>query len=102
MADDSDNAINAFKRDYLFDPTRDARWDEYKTSAAWRRLKKIALIRAGHKCQQCRTKRGLQMHHVRYPRDLEDDCLNNVTILCWRHHLEAHGLSPERSILNAR
>jgi len=94
VADDSDNAINSFGRNYLFDPCWIARWNEYKNSAAWHRLKKIALMRAGHVCQQCKTKRGLEMHHVQYPKDPDDDCLDNVTILCKHHHQEVRGLSP--------
>lgn len=101
MADKSDNAINAFSRNYLFDPSWNARWNEYKNSAAWRRLKKIALAHADHTYWQCRTKRGLQMHHVQYPKDPDDDCLNNVMILCPRHHRRAHESSPVGRILNA-
>ena len=105
MADESDIAINAFQR-----TDGSARWNEYKGSIKWFRLKDLALDRAGHRCEwienqedipashhlaikliRCKNRRKLEMHHLYYPDNPDDDCLDNVEILCQKHHREAGG-----------
>jgi hypothetical protein len=97
VADDSDNAINSFDRNDW-----DARWKEYKGSIKWYRLKDLALTRAGNQCEhieepttsdhnrinRCKSRRHLEMHHLQYPDNPDEDCLDNVVILCQKHHRE--------------
>jgi hypothetical protein len=97
MADEFDNAINSFDR-------RDEhlRWIEYKGSIKWYRLKDLALTCAGHRCQhvsdkgaRCGARKHLDMHHLYYPVDSDKDCLDNVIILCRKHHEDVGGFAND-------
>jgi hypothetical protein len=100
VADETDNAINNFNR-------RDIplRWKEYRGSISWYRLKHLALARANNQCEfienldeeglfykhayspkRCKSRRSLEMHHRSYPDDPHDDSIENVVILCRKHH----------------
>lgn len=86
MADETDNAINAFDRD-----DRNLRWIEYRGSIKWLRLKVAALKRANNICEECGAKKRLEMHHLKYPQDPDKDSLENVKILCHNCHREEGG-----------
>ena len=99
VTDETDNLINAFDRRNI-----PLRWKEYKGSIKWYHLKNFALTRAGNRCQhvsdngvRCRTRKRLDMHHTHYPddNDPDKDCLDNVIILCRKHHEEAGGFAND-------
>jgi len=60
-----------------------------------RKLRQKVLERAGGLCEVCRGPgdfRGLAIHHkVLRSRGGKDD-LDNLILLCGRHHAEAHGI----------
>ena len=65
-------------------------WEKYKFSECWKLLKDNALIRDGGKCRCCSKKTKLEMHHDNYPDIPENDCLENVRILCRDCHQLIH------------
>ena len=71
------------------------KWDEYKISKSWELLRTRALHRDGHRCRLCGHKTKLEMHHDKYPDVPENDCLENVRILCRDHHQIFHYLNGD-------
>jgi hypothetical protein len=76
-------------------------WDEYLKSPAWYRLKDKAMVRAGFQCEaihngvRCDEISHLDCHHDKYPEKPEDDCLENVRVLCVKDHIQFHKDHPE-------
>jgi len=76
------------------------KYKEYILSDDWQRLRIAAIKRDGYKCCCCNKQcdengAGLQVHHLRYPRDFKDDCLTNVITLCKIHHAARHGFKNQ-------
>jgi hypothetical protein len=62
----------------------------YLQSPEWHALRAEALERDGHCCRVCASREPLNVHHRRYPRPWEVDCLDNLTTLCRSCHQAAH------------
>jgi 5-methylcytosine-specific restriction endonuclease McrA len=69
----------------------------FYSSAAWKKLRKEALERAGHCCEQkllgqlgydmrCEETMGLQVHHKTYARFGGKELPEDLQVLCKRHH----------------
>lgn len=65
---------------------------ESRNGPHWRAVRKLALIRDGHKCINCKSTKYLQGHHINgwswFP--LERFTLSNVATLCSSCHKEYH------------
>lgn len=64
-------------------------------SPLWRLRRRLWILRAGGRCERCRSRRRLTIHHRTYAR-LGHERRGDVTVLCWdchrQHHAE-HGRS---------
>lgn len=61
----------------------------YMSSYKWREKRECALAAAHYRCTTCKSKHGLQVHHIRYnlvPREPVAD----LRVLCEVCHLELH------------
>jgi hypothetical protein len=58
-------------------------------SAAWRKTRRGALDRAGHRCERCGGTNRLQVHHLTYAR-FGHEAPEDLLVLCDRHHRQAH------------
>jgi 5-methylcytosine-specific restriction endonuclease McrA len=67
----------------------------YLRSPLWRLRLRIWILRAGGRCQRCRSRRRLTIHHRTYRR-LGHERRSDVTVLCWRCHRRQHDRHPRR------
>lgn len=77
---------------------------EYINSQEWQETRKLALQRAGHKCQICGTKHQLDVHHNSYSNlGNEKDNLEDLVVLCSSHHQLYHdALADVERLTNPR
>lgn len=69
---------------------------EYLASAKWRKVRQLALERAGQKCQICGSKNSLDVHHNTYDHlGNEDEHLEDLVVLCADHHHLYHDALAE-------
>jgi HNH endonuclease len=68
----------------------------YLHSPLWRLRRRIWIVRAGGRCQRCRSRRRLTIHHRTYQR-LGHERRADVTVLCWDCHRRHHN-PPRRSL----
>jgi 5-methylcytosine-specific restriction endonuclease McrA len=61
----------------------------YLRSPIWRLRRRLWILQAGGRCQRCRSRRRLTIHHRTYHR-LGHERRANVTVLCWRCHGDEH------------
>lgn len=79
-------------------------YSKYLTSPIWKAKRQQALERAGHQCEQivtdsyvmlgrtwycdarCIETERLTVHHLRYPRTLGEEKLDDLQVLCAHHH----------------
>jgi hypothetical protein len=64
------------------------RYRLYLRSPLWRIRRRIWIIRAGGRCQNCRSRRQLTIHHRTYAR-LGHERYADITVLCWPCHQRA-------------
>lgn len=62
---------------------------EYLLSPWWQKRRKRALKRAGYRCQQCRCRGMLHVHHLTYAR-LGQERNADLEVLCERCHAYRH------------
>lgn len=63
---------------------------QFLKSQFWKELS--ARVKAGRsRCQDCRKRRPLQAHHVRYPDNWYDTKESDLRLLCRVCHLKRHG-----------
>jgi len=56
---------------------------------SWKELRKLALCRAGHRCEKCgRSNVRLHVHHLRYE---EPITLDDIRVVCNKCHRKWHG-----------
>ena len=65
----------------------------YLRSPLWRLRRRIWIVRAGGRCQRCRSRRRLTIHHRTYQR-LGHERRADVTVLCWDCHRRQHDPHP--------
>ena len=73
------------------------KYKEYLGSPEWRKLKADAKLRANNMCEHCGGM-AYAVHHVKYPKDLEFDCLANVIVVCKRCHDLSHGIRRHNGV----
>lgn len=67
---------------------------EYLQSDRWKELKEEAYKIHGRICKQCESKKNLQVHHKRYPKELGTEIpKDDLIILCKKCHRKFHGYS---------
>lgn len=65
---------------------------EYLQSDRWKELKEEAYKIHGRICKQCESKKNLQVHHKRYPKELGTESpKDDLIILCKKCHRKFHG-----------
>lgn len=71
-------------------------YQDFLKTPFWKKLtaKKKRLV--GGKCEVCGIRRGLQSHHVRYPKNWFDTDLSDLKVLCDGCHKSAHGIFVPR------
>jgi 5-methylcytosine-specific restriction endonuclease McrA len=65
----------------------------YLRSPLWRVRRWMWIVRGGGRCQRCRSRRRLTIHHRTYRR-LGHERRADVTVLCWDCHRRQHGSHP--------
>lgn len=77
---------------------------EYINSTLWQEVRKLALQRAGHKCQICGTTKNLDVHHNSYDNlGNEQEHLEDLVVLCSEHHQLYHdGLAEINRLADQR
>lgn len=95
---------NGLRRYYLYaEDTPDQRYYEVDSSSEheaaqklhdmhWKDVRKIVIENAGHKCQDCSYRGGLDVHHVVKRGDSNNWDMSNLRALCRACHSRAHGL----------
>lgn len=81
-------------------PREDARdaYLSYLQSPEWRKRRDAALRKARFRCEQCQSKRKLQVHHLTYER-LGDEAPDDLKVLCERCHEDQHVEHAEHNYL---
>lgn len=64
---------------------------EYLASPHWHYTRRVALERAGHRCQACGTTHKLHVHHRSY-QHLGDEHDDDLRVLCRTCHDRVHAL----------
>lgn len=54
-----------------------------------------ARFRAGNRCEFCGAP-GDHVHHVIYPKNFSQDCIDNLVVVCEIHHALSHGIRGEK------
>jgi hypothetical protein len=70
----------------------------YLRSPLWRLRRRIWIIRALDRCEQCRRRRRLTIHHRTYQR-LGHERRADIAVLCWSCHQSQH---PSRAPASTR
>lgn len=73
--------------------------DDYKKflkTPFWRKLTAEKKRSVGGKCEVCGIRRGLQSHHVTYPKNWFDTKPSDLKVLCDGCHGRAHGIENQR------
>jgi hypothetical protein len=66
-------------------------YQEYLNSPEWDKLRKFVYTRSNNKCEMCGAP-AANVHHVKYPKQFEEDSPANVLALCERCHRLSHGI----------
>jgi len=70
------------------------RYQEYLESPEWDELRKEAYKQTNHRCELCGDF-AEAVHHIKYPKSFNEDCLENLLVVCDRCHKLLHGLAAE-------
>ena len=76
---------------------------EFLKSKFWKSLAFKVKQKAG-RCGKCGSRKQLEAHHIRYPKDWFKTKSTDLVVLCRRCHAKEHGLrsSPDRPFLTYR
>lgn len=69
------------------------KYTTYLATDHWRELREAKLLEANYRCQKCKRKSRLQVHHVDYAR-LGRERLSDLMVLCESCHEKEHDLFP--------
>ena len=61
---------------------------QFLKSKAWVNLREVYRKDTNYKCQVCKSKNKLNLHHIVYSKDLLDPI--NIIVLCKEHHRQSH------------
>ncbi|MGK0256973.1 MAG: hypothetical protein ACI96M_000401 [Candidatus Azotimanducaceae bacterium] len=73
---------------------RKAEYHDYLSSSRWREKRRKALVRDGGKCVGCGAT-ATQVHHLRYPRHLGQERIEDLASVCASCHDKQHNADPE-------
>lgn len=80
------------RRFQLRPPQSGTPYERYLASPHWQYVRDLVLKRDGYRCQRCRSRYRLQVHHRTYAHmGREQFHLEDLQTLCRRHHNQAHG-----------
>lgn len=65
------------------------KYHAYIKSSAWKNKRQEALNFHGRYCRVCGTSKNIGVHHLTY-KNLGNEKMEDLTILCWEHHNEHH------------
>ncbi len=71
---------------------RQQEYREYLGSLEWQWLRELAMERAKGVCELCRQETATAVHHVKYPKQFQDDHPDNLLALCDGCHEKQHGI----------
>ncbi len=71
-------------------------YKQYLSSRKWKLLRSKARERAGYKCEFCSGPPD-HVHHVKYPKRLESDHIDNLVVACERCHSKLHGVREDKT-----
>lgn len=64
-------------------------YKKYLYSKHWLSFREQALFAAKYECEECGYDENLNVHHLSY-KSLGHETLNDVQVLCYRCHMQAH------------
>jgi hypothetical protein len=76
-------------------------YNDYLNSEKWKELREEALDRDFGFCKICLDKVATQVHHHKYPRDYNNDNINNLISVCESCHEKVHNLYNSNCLLNS-
>lgn len=56
----------------------------------WRRVRACVLVRDGGRCRVCKTRDGVDVHHIQFRSRGGEDSTENCAALCRECHAEIH------------
>lgn len=77
-------------KEYTEEELRFMPYDEFLKTAYWLRFRALAIKRASYKCDECKSKRNLHVHHLTYERR-GCEAIDDVVVLCKHCHAKRHG-----------
>lgn len=69
------------------------RYADYLKTEHWIELRGAKLLEANNRCQKCKSRHKLQVHHLTYERKGRER-LSDLQVLCERCHEKEHALFP--------
>jgi 5-methylcytosine-specific restriction endonuclease McrA len=70
-------------------------YQEYLLTPEWLETRRRALVKAGHICERCGCKDGLEVHHLTYERKGHERP-EDLNVLCETCHEKEHKLNGEQ------
>lgn len=70
----------------------------YMRSKVWASKRKKALTYYGSKCTVCNSTYGLEVHHLKYPKVLGKEGIQDLEVLCYDCHTDKHEGHPLRKL----
>ena len=61
-----------------------------KKERDWQRVRQCVLVRDGYRCRVCKTREGVDVHHLRFRSVGGEDNTSNCAALCRICHGEVH------------
>lgn len=71
--------------------TREEKYAAYLKSSKWRNKRKKLFAIRGKICEDCGSKRKIQVHHITYDR-IFNERLSDLKVLCEKCHKDTHGI----------
>lgn len=72
-------------------------YKDYLQTDMWKELRRLAYLRANHKCEHCGMS-AVAVHHIKYPKRYEDDSIDNLVVVCKKCHELNHGIRDSEKI----
>lgn len=73
-------------------------YSAYLRSDSWRDLRRKVAERSRGLCELCGSS-GHHVHHIRYPKNLADDRLANLLMVCETCHKKLHGIADPQVVV---
>lgn len=91
------HSLRERKKDYDYEKYDKDKWNSrrewyrnsYLHSEHWEKVREDALVRAGFRCEYCRTNKHLTVHHLTY-KNIGHENDEDLVVLCWSCHKKVH------------